>query len=151
MSTRSSIAIRHGTVIKAVYCHWDGYLGYVGRLLDRHYQASPKINNLIALGDISSLGVAIGEEHCFDQVSDYEDGFARQCTFYTRDRGESTPFTTHLSESEWIDRCSFSSCEYFYLYDTGVWWVSQGGDFTPLHEAIEQEFSMKLHVEEYSE
>ena len=136
MSTRSSIAIKHGTVVKAVYCHYDGYVGYVGRLLNSHYQASPKVNNLIALGDISSLGVDIGEEHCFDQVSNQEDGFAVRCTFYTRDHGEDTPFSTHSSEQEWISH--FGSCDYFYLYDSGVWYVSEGGDLTPLHEAVEE-------------
>lgn len=151
MSTRSSIAIKHGTVVKAVYCHWDGYIGYVGRLLNQHYQASPKVNNLIALGDVSTLGVEIGEEYCFDQVSDYEDGFARQCTFYTRDRGENTPFSTYSSEQEWIRDLNDAGVEYYYLYDSGVWYVSQGGDFTPLHQAIEEEFLAKLHVEEYSE
>ena len=138
MSTRSSIAIKHGTVVKAIYCHYDGYIGHVGRLLNSHYQASPKVNNLIALGDISILGVSIGEQHDFDYVSETDaDGFSDQCKFYTRDRGEDTPFTTHLSESAWIDH--FDSCEYFYLYDSGVWYVSEGGtdDFVPLHEAVE--------------
>lgn len=149
MSTRSSIAIKHGTVIKSVYCHWDGYLDYVGRLLDRHYQASPKVNKLVSMGDVSSLGVEIGEEHCFDQHQYDNDGFSTQCTFYNRDRGEDTAFSTHMSEQAWIEH--FGGAEYFYLYDAGVWYVSEGGDFTPLHEALEQELSMKQHAEEYSE
>jgi len=138
MSTRSSIAIKHGSVVKAVYCHYDGYVRYVGRLLNQHYQASPKVNNLIALGDISTLGVDIGEKHDFDYRADYDkDGFSPECTFYTRDRGEDTQFSTHMSEREWISE--FTSCDYFYLYDSGVWYVSEGGanDFVPLHEAVE--------------
>ena len=138
MSTRSSIAIKHGSVVKAVYCHWDGYVRYVGRLLNAHYQSSPKVNNLIAQGDISSLGVEIGDEHDFDYREPYDkDGFSPECTFYARDRGENTPFSTHLSELEWISE--FTSCDYFYLYDSGVWYVSEGGanDFVPLHEAVE--------------
>jgi len=147
MSTRSSIAIRHGTVIKAVYCHWDGYIGYVGRLLDRHYQASPKVNKLISMGDVSSLGVAIGEQHDFTfKPGNDSDGFSTECTFYNRDGDEANTFCTHPNEQDWISK--FSGCEYFYLYDAGIWYVSQGGDFTPLHEAIEQELLMKLHTEE---
>lgn len=140
MSTRSSIAIRHGTVVKAIYCHWDGYLGYVGRLLNCHYQSSVKVNKLISMGDLSTLGTEIGEQHDFDYRASYDtDGFAVECTFYTRDRGENTPFSTHMSEKEWIDE--FDSCDYFYLYHSGVWYVSKGGhanDFVPLHESLEQ-------------
>jgi hypothetical protein len=141
MSTRSSIAIKHGTVIKAVYCHFDGYLDYVGRVLHNHYQASPKVNNLIALGDLSVLGTELGEQHEFDnRGSCNEHGFQNQCTFYTRDRGENTPFSTYGSEQEWIRDLNGAGVEYYYLYDSGVWYVDKGGynDFVPLNKKIER-------------
>ena len=40
MSTRSSIAIKHGDRIKSIYCHSDGYLEYNGRVLLEHYSDS---------------------------------------------------------------------------------------------------------------
>ena len=141
MATRSSIAVKHGTVIRAVYCHWDGYPEHVGRILHSHYQDSVKFNNIIALGDLSSLGLEIGQPHGFhDRVPDDEQGFATQCTFYTRDRGENTPFSTYSSEQEWIRDLNGAGIEYYYLYDSGVWYVDKGGynDFVPLNKKIER-------------
>ena len=33
MGTRSRVAVMHGDVCKSVYCHYDGYLEYTGKLL----------------------------------------------------------------------------------------------------------------------
>ena len=54
MGTRSRIAVMHGPVAKSVYCHWDGYLEHNGAILLEHYDSS-KANQLVALGDLSSL------------------------------------------------------------------------------------------------
>jgi hypothetical protein len=56
MSTRSRIAIEteSGTV-KSIYCHFDGYVSGVGKTLFNHYDRE-KLEKLIELGDISSLG-----------------------------------------------------------------------------------------------
>ena len=56
MSTRSRIAIENqdGTVT-SIYCHFDGYLSGVGKLLKEYYTTQPKVQALIELGDISSL------------------------------------------------------------------------------------------------
>ena len=40
MGTRSAIGIKHGDVVRAVYCHYDGYLEYMGRALTLYYQDS---------------------------------------------------------------------------------------------------------------
>jgi len=50
MGTRSMIAIEnpHSKAVKAIYCHWDGYLAHNGAILNEHYSNSPKVNNLIA-------------------------------------------------------------------------------------------------------
>ena len=67
MGTRSMIAIQnpYNKTVRAVYCHRDGYLEHNGAILQKHYSNSPKVNNLIALGDISSLRPEIGAEHPF--------------------------------------------------------------------------------------
>ena len=105
MGTRSMIAIQnpYSKDVRAVYCHWDGYLEHNGALLFKHYDTSPKVNNLIALGGLSSLGSQIGEEHPFSPhevqsknpkiqaeiTAAYEAAKeAGYCTFYGRDRGE---------------------------------------------------------------
>jgi hypothetical protein len=83
MATRSTIALEFadGTV-EQVYCHWDGYLDHNGRILQAHYSDPFKLQKLIDLGDMSSLGKDIGSQHAFSQAPEGE------CTFYGRDRGE---------------------------------------------------------------
>lgn len=135
MATRSSIAVSHNGVIKAVYCHWDGYLDGVGATLLEHY-SSPKANYLVSLGNVSCLRPLIDPpvavEHSFEQpVEDVT-------VFYNRDRGEKDQdWQVFMSEDLWIEH--YSDCEYFYLMDGGVWYVSTGGRFEPLHEAIHKE------------
>jgi hypothetical protein len=62
MATRSRIAIENqdGTVT-SIYCHFDGYIDGVGKTLQENYNTREKMEQLIALGDISSLGKTIEE------------------------------------------------------------------------------------------
>jgi hypothetical protein len=56
MSTRSLIAgIQPDKTIKSIYCHFDGYLDGVGKKLYENYMDPVKVNELLALGDMSSL------------------------------------------------------------------------------------------------
>ena len=137
MGTRSAIGIKHGSVIKAVYCHYDGYLEYVGRALLLYYQDSIKVNRLISMGDMSCLGAAIGNKHGFNERSNYlDDGIAEQCTFYQRDRGEeNVGFRTFLSEQQFVDEFEAGE-EFYYLYDRGTWYYSTGDTFEELSPAV---------------
>jgi hypothetical protein len=134
MATRSAIGVMHGEVCKAVYCHWDGYIDHNGVILQEHYN-SAKANNLVALGDLSSLGTQIGEKHPFsphfDEGSKVAYDAAKEagyCTFYGRDRGETnTSWKTFQTYKEFIDYFDGCGCEYYYLMKDGVWYVSQYG------------------------
>ena len=137
MGTRSMIAIQnpYSKDVRAVYCHWDGYLEHNGAILQKHYAASPKVNNLIALGDLSSLRAEIGEKHAFSQfelkdpaeIEAHKKLTETQCTFYTRDRGETAPYKAFSSAKEATAYYDGSWCEYFYLFkydpdlETGKW------------------------------
>lgn len=125
MATRSAIGIKHGSVIKAIYCHSDGYLEYMGRTLSLYYQDSIKVNKLISMGDMSMIGAAIGNKHAFNDRSRYmENGIAEQCTFYARDRGEeNVEFRTFQSEQEFVTEFNAGE-DYYYLYDQGVWYYA---------------------------
>ena len=125
MGTRSMIAIQnpHSKAVKAIYCHWDGYLEHNGSLLNKHYSNSPKVNNLIALGDLSSLGSQIGEQHPFSPHGSKEDAALYEhakdmgyCTFYQRDRGEDAPYKFFKDIKEAQAYYDGSWCEYFYLF-----------------------------------
>jgi len=129
MATRSAIAVRYGSIIKAVYCHWDGYLANNGRILNEHYN-SVKTAQLLSLGDLSNLQPEIGEAHPFSRLDcnlnteEWEAQYGNQCTFYCRDRGEAeenTSFTTHDSVEAFREEYDHRGCEYFYLLEGGRW------------------------------
>lgn len=83
MSTRSAIIIENtDKTVAGIYCHFDGYLDGVGKTLLESYQDEAKVRELIALGDISSLGDRIGTKHDFSNAPDGE------VNAYGRDRGE---------------------------------------------------------------
>ena len=129
MGTRSAIGIKHGDVVKAIYCHYDGYPEYMGRVLTLYYQDSIKVNKLISMGDMSSIGAAIGNKHAFNDRSNYLDnGIAEQCTFYERDRGEeNVSFRTFQSEQDFLDNFNAGE-EFHYLFKDGAWYYSENGN-----------------------
>jgi len=158
MGTRSRIGVMHGDTIKSVYVHWDGYLSGVGATLLAHYD-SARANHLVALGNISSLGSRIGEQHPF---SKFEISYAdpeREAklalldlaegegwtTFYGRDRGESGTewqvahtFDNFLSQ---VDECG---AEYYYIMKDGKWYCGSsynGSKLVRLDDALTAEKS----------
>ena len=162
MGTRSMIAIEnpHSKAVKAIYCHWDGYLQHNGSILNEHYSNSPKVNNLIALGDLSSLRPEIGVQHAFssldvpkEEQEAYDKEHGNSCTFYTRDRGEDAPYKHFESAKAALEYYEGSWCEYFYLFrydadlESGKWFFKDrnGGAWkrlaTALNKIKEEEFA----------
>jgi hypothetical protein len=129
MGTRSSIAIKTEDGIKAIYCHWDGYVDHNGKILKEFYNTTDKVKELIALGDLSSLGTEIGDVHPFDKKHEEPelDLTNNWCMAYGRDRGETgTEAQTFESISNWVEAEAERWCEYFYLFDGQDWIVSNG-------------------------
>jgi hypothetical protein len=130
MGTRSRIGVMHGDNVKSVYCHWDGYLEHNGAILQEHYD-SVKANQLVAMGDLSSLGTQIGEKHPFSPHFDEGSKVAYEaakdagyCTFYGRDRGETgTEWKTHTNFVDFFAEVEGSWCEWYYVMRDGVWYV----------------------------
>ena len=128
MGTRSRIGVMHGDIVKSVYCHWDGYLEHNGAILQEHYN-SAKANELVSLGDLSSLRPSIGVEHAFSRFEtemsqeNYDDLYGDMCTFYGRDRGEANQEwkVAHTFE-EFLDQCDHCGAEYYYIMRDGVWY-----------------------------
>ena len=118
MSTHARIGklLPDGT-IKHVYVHFDGYVeGGVGETLVDHYNEVAVIDELLAHGDLSSLGTSINPKgmHSF---------FSREhgcCVFYKRDRGETGVQAKHSTMEEFLD----DQCiPFFYLFEGKNWWV----------------------------
>lgn len=131
MATRSTIAMKtEDGKVRAIYCHWDGYVGYNGKMLMGEYTDPAKVKQLIDLGDISSLRKDIGEKHPFDrnheepELDIYEDW----TTAYHRDRGEEWSRVapqTYDTVGDWVEGYDDSWVEYFYLFDGKDWLVNK--------------------------
>ena len=152
MGTRSRIGVMHGDIVKSVYCHWDGYLSHNGAILQEHYD-SAKANNLVALGDLSSLRPEIGVEHAFSHFStemsseEYDALYGNMCTFYGRDRGESgTEWKVAHTFEEFLEQVENCGGEYYYIMRDGVWYCGDvygrtelSNKLTALSEALASE------------
>jgi hypothetical protein len=95
----------HGDVCKSVYCHYDGYLDYTGRILLSHYD-STAANALIARGDNSGIKETLAEMN-----------------FYS-DRGEEDVSwqVAHTFE-EFLEQVEGCCGEYYYVMKDGVWYA----------------------------
>ena len=107
MATRSRIAIEdQDGIVSSIYCHFDGYLSGVGKLLKEYYTTQPKVQALIELGDISSLDMT-----------------PTSTVAYHRDRGED------LNQLEHKDIESFFNGiieQYGYLFTKDNRWLVVG-------------------------
>jgi len=121
MATRFTIGkeMKDGTV-RSVYGHWDGYPSHAGKILNEHYTERSKIDQLLSMGDLSSIDKEIGTQNDFENRTD---GI---CTFYHRDRGESMDDVgplVHESREQWLNSRKGSWCEYGYLWN-GISWTT---------------------------
>ena len=143
MGTRSRIGVMHGNKVKSIYCHWDGYLSFNGRILQESYD-SAKANELVALGDLSSLRAEIGEKHAFskfelptEEVEAFETLTENWCTFYGRDRGEKgTEFEVDHTFAEFLERVDGCGAEYYYIMENGQWYCGDTYESSPLSKKL---------------
>ena len=153
MATRSTIALEYANgQVDQVYCHWDGYLDHNGKLLLENYTDPFKVQQLMDLGDLSSLGPNVGDKHDFDSPFKYgtpeydADMNARRevCTFYGRDRGEEGTERKRFADfADYKKEHQYEEYEYILRTD-GIWYVCQyGKGYIPLTEAIAEEESQR--------
>jgi hypothetical protein len=114
MATRSHIGVKNvnGTV-DYIYCHWDGYPEYVGKVLTEYYQDMDRVNALMKLGDLSFLGPEIGEKHEFGKSPNH-----KWCTAYGRDRREPNSL---VHSSTFDNLLGNNHVDYLYIFDGEFW------------------------------
>ena len=126
MATRSRIAIENqdGSVT-SIYCHWDGHINSNGVILNDNYNTTDKVNELIALGDLSSLDVTID-----------------RTVAYARDNGEDLNQKPFSNVEDLFEDGFSSGIEYIYCFTkNSIWLVGELGsvNIAILSEAIEEE------------
>jgi hypothetical protein len=142
MGTRSAIGMQFGDIVKAVYCHWDGYPENNGRILIENYTARTKTAHLISLGNLSVLGPMVEPDPEFPHTKHQPQRDV--CVFKGRDYDEpGNEYQVFDCSEEY--RCEFGSdVEYLYLLTTdGNWLVcdsqSIDGRWQLLADVLEQE------------
>ena len=142
MATRSYIGIYNSesNTVDYIYCHFDGFLDYVGRILVNYYTDAARVRQLIALGDISSIGVdptvqpkVSGKGYKDVVVTSNEQGAPLEVVAYRRDRGEPVGTRTcTLPEYDAQD----GMIDYTYLFKDGVWRVYSRGRLVPVEPLL---------------
>jgi hypothetical protein len=142
MGTRSRIGVMHGNKVKSIYCHWDGYLSHNGRILQDSYD-SARANQLVALGDLSSLRPNIGEKHAFSPFDidmsreEYDSQYGDMCLFYGRDRGEKgTEHKVNHTFAEFLEQCDLCGAEYYYIMENGQWYCGSTNERDPFYQRL---------------
>jgi hypothetical protein len=143
MGTQGTIALeRSDGTVAMIYSHWDNYLDGTGMILNQHYTTPLKIQALLDLGNISSLGSELGEAHDFDEHFSGSDPRRNWTTAYGRDRGETDTeasifdsYAHYCRDADWA--------EYNYLFRNGVWYVQ----CDHLGTGARYEFSEALEIE----
>src|ERR1039457_5023374 len=117
MSTRSAILEKTDAGYRGIYCHSDGYVTGVGKMLVENFTDPAKVSALIDLGDISYLeeNLVPTESHSFDHP---QEGVV---VAYGRDRGETgtkaVQGKTIKAVAKKIDHA------YLYVFEDGHWSV----------------------------
>lgn len=106
--------LKDGSIL-AVYCHYDGYPAFNGRVLRDHYKTEEKVNKLIDGGFMSCLHTNAG----WNQETLPETG-----PLYYTSRGESIEANEpihykDLNEFLWCDE--HTGAEYTYHFVEGEW------------------------------
>lgn len=119
MATRSNIGIvNQDKSISSIYCHWDGYPEYTGKMLLNHYTTVDIVTELLKLGNLSQLceNVNPTESHTFAEPQ------KGVCVAYGRERGEKDQEAIVFEDlGEFEDSASNSWADYQYLFEDGKW------------------------------
>jgi hypothetical protein len=126
MSTNSTITVKVNNTYRTIYCHWDGYLEWNGKLLVSHYNTQELAERVVSLGDLSTLDRSLDcpDDHTFDEpVKGHTIAFGR-------DRNEQDVDARTYDTYE--DAMKREKTCYNYLWDGEQWLV----DGEPLAEEL---------------
>jgi hypothetical protein len=133
MATRSTIAIQlENGSINQVYCHWDGYLEYNGKMLMEYYNNPEIIKELISKGSISTLNININPSK--DSKHDFNNKEAWVCVFYHRDGNEELYIDSFENFEEYSENGNFE--EFNYIFKDNEWYYFENINIGSLTKVI---------------
>ena len=125
MSTNAAIGLTmpDGT-IWAVHLHWDGYIanGGAGEILAEHYTDQKKVEKLISLGFLSSLGAEVDPDPAAPHS--WRNPQPNVTVAYHRDRNDPLiPAVKVMNKELFPEQAKGLWAEYAYLFEDGRWLV----------------------------
>lgn len=143
MGTRSYIGIeRDDGSVTYIYCHWDGYPSYNGAILMEHYSDPERLEQLLALGDISSLRPKIEPDGPHGFIEAQPDVVIA----YHRERGEKWDGVKPKTAEGLLAVNNRSDTEYSYIWrksdpDTGRpgFWMYAYKDWSEVDQSLPYE------------
>ena len=143
MATRSLIGrcCEESNTVVHVYCHFDGYIEGVGRILQDHWTNRKDIERLLNMGALNILGNNIGERTFINTSNPFfNDLRGDQCVFYRRDiripadrlmdtQCMTFPHRQTLASMrmEWGNKVKDHRTwwpDYLYLFCDNEWWIN---------------------------
>ena len=116
MGTRSRIGIQlSDDSILSVYCHWDGYPSFNGKVLREFYDTKEKVTQLINGGNISALHTNAGWQN---------ETLSETGPLYYTSRGETIDENApelNKNKSEYLKTADNCGEEYAYLFTSAGW------------------------------
>lgn len=110
MPTHSLICLYKNGVGKAIYCHYDGYINYTGRILYNYYD-EPHTEELISIGNVKMLH------------------FNKNQTEFYSDGNEFTP-REFTKWGDFVDFFKSSDADVGYVMKHGVWYFCTRNDMS---------------------
>ncbi|MBD5091850.1 MAG: hypothetical protein HDT36_00485 [Clostridiales bacterium] len=143
MITRSYICIeQEDGMLKGIYCHYDGYLEYNGKILATHYTNREKVEKLISLGNLFSLQKNIAPDPKLPHSFDYDKRQKDVCIFYGRDRGYKGT-NAHYVTYEMVKN---SWSKYMYVFRlNNEWYYTKTYHDKPNWQPVKQSLEKKLN------
>lgn len=128
MATRSTIAMecKDGS-IKQIYCHYDGYPIYNGFILEEYYKDQKKVEKLLNLGNIKSLGKDIDKEGLY-HTEDTTFALIRDAGLKEEEVPSSVFTHSNLTQKfankdEYLKKANFQGHDYFMDKDSNWWYM----------------------------
>lgn len=123
MSTHSVIAKDLGNGhVESVYCHFDGYLEGVGETLMLYYTHPYKVDALIGLGDLLSVGETNVKSFHDDDGEDWDDV-----------KPQIVPLVNLIYYAK-----QERGAHYVYLFQDGNWLTPVKGQWQPIKSVFEE-------------
>ena len=131
MSTRSMIAVQDADgACYAVYCHFDGYVSHMGKMLTTYFNSDEKAADLVNEGELRAIDVSAENEVVLEHFE--EDFEKREIEYYD-------------TVVDMLNAFQNSDREYLYIWDDVIeTWLYRKNIYTNNGKMVEPEWKPVL-------